>query len=323
MKQIGINLLRTVTGACLFVACMAVDEVKASTDNSEKPMLNEQHVPIGDRNFSRKAMNIKDDTIFAHVDESDEGMEHPSALCDEGTDHVPVGVRSMPHAEFVRVQEQRAKRAAERMPKEMEVQGEDAFVTLDQDDAIESDTAPLLAKSMEQKGDQDDELIAKKTYYTSHQGAFHRPLAISSSGDSITLEDGSVWQIRIKDRGKTLDWLSGDSLIILPNHSWFSSYHYVLLNQNTGADIKVNMMLGPIYNGVYTHWIIAIDYYNKEVCLEDGTVWTVSGSDFSTLKKWLVNDTVIIGVNDSWFSSKPNILINVNMLNYVAAICDR
>ncbi|MEC7839135.1 MAG: hypothetical protein VX777_03740 [Chlamydiota bacterium] len=202
-------------------------------------------------------------------------------------EHVPVGERALPNAEHISVQEQREQLSKDNMP----AQG-------------------------------DDELIAKKTYYTSHEGAFHRPIAVTSTGDRVTLEDGTVWQVRIKDRTKTLDWLIGDSIIILPNHSWFSSYHYVLLNQNTGKEVKVNMLLGPIYNGVHTHWVVAIDYYNKEVCLEDGSVWRISGSDGSTLKKWLINDTVIIGINDSWFSSKPNILINVNMLNYVAAICD-
>jgi len=201
-----------------------------------------------------------------------------------GEEHVPVGTRALSHSEHVNIQEQRELLSEENIPSQA-----------------------------------DKDLIAKKTYYTSHEGAFHRPIAVTYTGDRVTLEDGTVWQVRIKDRSKTLDWLIGDSLIILPNHSWFSSYHYVLLNQNTGKEVKVNMLLGPIYNGVHTHWVVAIDYYNKEVCLEDGSVWRISSS---ILNKWLVNDTVVIGVNDAWFSSNPNILINVNMLNYVTAVCE-
>lgn len=164
--------------------------------------------------------------------------------------------------------------------------------------------------------------LVRKGYYTSHEGAFHRPISITLGGDMITLEDGSVWKVRAKDKYKTLDWLAGDSIVIIPNHSWFSSYYYVLLNQNTGEEVRVNLVLGPIYNGIYTHWVVAIDYYNQEVCLEDGSIWKISGSDYSTMKKWLVTDTIIIGINDSWFSNKPNILINVNTLTYAAAVCE-
>lgn len=215
-----------------------------------------------------------------------------SAELPEDAQHIPVGERRISQAEHVSIQEKRAALVEEK----------------------------IQMKSLQ--SNDDDELIAKKIYKTSHLGVFHRPIAITAMGNQVTLEDGSVWQIRDSDRIKTLDWLAGDNLLILPNHAWFSSYQYVILNQNTGAEVKVNLLLGPIYNGVYTHWIVAIDYFNQELCLEDGSVWTISSGDHGTMKKWMPNDTIIIGVNDAWFSSKPNILINVNMLNDVAAICE-
>lgn len=221
-----------------------------------------------------------------------EQKEEVSALFSstEG-EHVPVGERRLSSEDYLKIQERRALLTEERDPNSS------------------------LA------GIDDEELIVKKNYYTSHPGVFHHPIAITALGDYVTLDDGSGWQVKDKDRIKTLDWLAGDSIIILPNHAWFSSYYYVLHNQNTGNGVQVNLTMGPIYNGIYTHWIVAIDYYNKELCLEDGSVWSISGGDEGTMKKWLVNDTIIIGINDSWFSNKPNILINVNMLNNVAAIC--
>jgi hypothetical protein len=219
---------------------------------------------------------------------------------------VPVGERRLSHEEHMATQEKRSLLAEERVS-----EYEEAALADSEDESL------LKPRSFT---DQDD--IVSKGLYTSHEGAFHRPISVTLNGDMVTLEDGSMWKVRIKDRYKTLDWLAGDSIIILPNHSWFSSYYYVLLNQNTGSEVRVNLTLGPIYNGIYTHWIVAIDYYNEEMCLEDGTIWSISGSDYSTMKKWLVNDTIIIGVNDSWFSSKPNILINVNTLTYAAAICE-
>lgn len=216
-----------------------------------------------------------------------------------------VGERRLTHEEHINIQEQRALR-------------EEQSSETEEFAAVKStEKSELEPRSMNDS----DELVCK-TLYTSHEGAFHRSISVTIGGDMVTLEDGSVWKVRSKDKYKTLDWIPGDSIVILPNHSWFSSYYYVLLNQNTGAEVCVNLVLGPIYNGIYTHWVVAIDYYNQEVCLEDGSIWRISGGDYSTMKKWLVNDTIIIGVNDSWFSNKPNILINVNMLNYVDAICE-
>jgi len=167
-----------------------------------------------------------------------------------------------------------------------------------------------------------DKAIKSTTYYTSHQGCFHNPIAISFLGDTIELEDGSMWGVYSSDRYKTLDWMTGDTIIIVPNDEWFSSFDYKLVNLNTGAKIKVNLSLGPIYNGIYTHWIVAIDYYRNEVVLEDGSFWRMSSFDESVFKKWLPNDTVIIGINDNWLSgANPNILINVNTNNHAMGNC--
>lgn len=172
--------------------------------------------------------------------------------------------------------------------------------------------------------DAENELQAKMFPFTTsnltttHAGIYQAPLAVSALGDTVELMDGSIWSVSSNDRYKTFDWLTSDQIIIKPNHSLFSSYHYKLTNLSTKANVAVNLSLGPIYNGVHTHWIVAIDYQNRQICLEDGTVWSIKKSDRGAMNKWIVNDTVIIGVNDGYFSSKsnPNILINVNVLNY-------
>jgi hypothetical protein len=246
-----------------------------------------------------------------------------SVLAAEGSDQsqperIQVGVRAMTHIEKVKVQEKRA-----HLFQKFE-NGEDL--------SAEADLELSEAEAMEAAGLQQDaapeasNLIKKginaTTYYTSHEGAFHRPIAVSLLGDAVELEDGSIWAVCSSDRYKTLDWMTGDSIIILPNHDWFSVYDYRLVNLNTGANIKVNLSLGPIYNGIYTHWILAIDYYHREICLEDGSVWKMSSLDSSIVNQWLPNDTVIIGINDGWFSgSNPNLLINVNMNNYAIGKC--
>ncbi len=216
--------------------------------------------------------------------------------------HIVVGERSLSRTEHAQMQEKRA---------ELSVKMENGE-QVDEEVSDEDISKPKLA----QKG------ISKAIYYSTHEGAFHRPIAVSLLGDAVELEDGSIWSISASERYKTLDWMTGDVVIVTPNHTWFSVYDYCLINLNTGASVSVNLSLGPIYNGYYTHWIVAIDYANRELCLEDGSVWRISSLDQANMYKWLPNDTIIIGINDGWFSgSNPNILINVNVNNYAISNC--
>lgn len=165
------------------------------------------------------------------------------------------------------------------------------------------------------------QLLAKSLYYTMHPGAYHNPVSISIFGDTLEIEDGSIWAISSSDAYTTLNWFSTDLIVITPNHSWFSAYNFRLTNQNTGESVAANLYLGPFYNSPYTRWIASIDHYSHTVYLNDGSAWSMSSFDASIVNKWFINDTVIIGVNDGWlYSTSPNILINVNMLNYAVGL---
>jgi hypothetical protein len=231
-------------------------------------------------------------------------------------DHVPVGNRTFSHVEWMKAQENRYK-----LIQKIE-NGEELT-----DEEINNLPKEGQSKEESQADKQNQELVAKSwksssQYYTTHEGAFHHPSFVSLLGENVELEDGSIWTVSSGDRYKTLDWMTGDVIIILPNNSFFSSFHYCLVNLNTGVSVKSNLTLGPIYNGVFTHWIVAINYAYREICLEDGTVWKISSLDDSILFKWLPNDTVIIGINSGWLSGmNPNMLINVNTNNYVVGGC--
>lgn len=244
-----------------------------------------------------------------------------SAETTEEPKHITVGDRAMSHVERVAVQESRA-RIAQMIKEGADLTTEEGIQLNEEEQGelangtTEVSGDKMLSAKMTPKG------INATTYYTTHEGAFHHPYSVSLLGDTVELEDGSIWAVCSSDRYKTLDWMTGDLIIITPNDSWFSSYDYKLVNLNTGAKVKVNLALGPIYNGIYTHWIIAIDYYHGEICLEDGSVWKMSSLDSSVVSKWLPNDTIIIGINDGWFSgSNPNLLINVNVNNYAIGKC--
>jgi hypothetical protein len=114
-------------------------------------------------------------------------------------------------------------------------------------------------------------------------------------------------------------WRAGDVVTIVPNNRWFSDYKYCLLNRNTYTSTSADLILGPIAFGAATHWVVGMDLERKKVYLENGTTWKVAASDVVLFKEWQINDTVILGTNDSWFSSYDNILINVNMNHHIKA----
>lgn len=227
--------------------------------------------------------------------------------------HITVGERMLPQSEEQQV-ELVQKRAAFTAEDDLEVPAQPTEEMLE---------ASAKAKEQTEKDSVGAlKLNSKAIYYTTHPGAFHYPKGVSIFGETVELEDGSLWSIYSGDRYLTLNWLVTDDIVITPNWTWYSIFQYRLVNQQTGASVQASLTLGPIYAGFYTHWIVAIDYYNNQICLEDGSVWSMSAFDTSITNKWLINDTIIIGVNDGVLSStRPNILINVNTNNYGCGTC--
>jgi hypothetical protein len=238
---------------------------------------------------------------------------------DEEIKHVEPGSRPIAHTEWIKTQLARAE--------------QDEAHQKDPSNDIDEQVLPEASCISTFKANARFTTPKTGVHYTSHSGAVHTPKKISPMGAGIELEDGSVWVIAPGDTYKVLNWLTTEDyfrnpslipegVVITPNHAWFSPYLFCLTNQVTGVAVKVNLSVGPIYNDVFTHWIVAINYYTQEICLEDGTLWQLSGFDSSIFNTWLLNDTVIIGVNDGFLSStKPNILINVNTLTYTRARC--
>lgn len=147
----------------------------------------------------------------------------------------------------------------------------------------------------------------------------HTLAAVSALGDSVEIEDGSVWKVSTYDGYKARSWRSTDPLTITQNHAWFSSYTYRIVNRNTGASIDANLYLGPFTNGAYSRYILTIDQVKGIVTLTDNSHWEVSDSDKSIFRNWMANDSVIIGVNTGWDSACEGLLINVTTNNHARA----
>ncbi len=169
-------------------------------------------------------------------------------------------------------------------------------------------------------------LDASTAFMTTHPGAVHTLKTYGILGDTLVLEDDAIWAVRPSDQNKCLfSWLDpfdANFVIITLNHELFSSYVFRLHNQTTGQSVAANLRLFLTlpYHSIYNHHVVAFDDVLKMIWLEDGSVWSVMSCDYST--QWQIGHTVIIGVNDGWFSSsRPNILINADLLNVVRANC--
>ena len=141
----------------------------------------------------------------------------------------------------------------------------------------------------------------------------HFLVGIADNSRSVELEDGSHWEICPSDAYVLRGWRREDSIVITPNYNWFASYGYHITNKTANSYVRANMYVGPLAFGPYSHWIVDVDYFGGKVYLENQTVWSVSSQDMHILKDWAVNDHIIFGLYDSWFSHFDHILINVNM----------
>ena len=160
-------------------------------------------------------------------------------------------------------------------------------------------------------------------YAPTHTGSYHHPIMISPVGDSVEFEDGSQWSVNPSDRYKTYNWYTTDTLRITPNHTWFTTtFKYRITNMTTNESIEVALARRPLYNGLSTYWITAIDYLSQQLYLNDGSMWSLSNFHYMTFKDWIINDTVIIGHNDGFFANSwGNILINCETSSHIEARC--
>lgn len=144
----------------------------------------------------------------------------------------------------------------------------------------------------------------------------------------IKTRDGSEWIFDKNDAHVVYNWRRDDHIVVSPKGRWFwgSNYCYVLTNKDRNASVDVNLFLGPVAYGERSTWVIGINHVNGQIFVVDGygnrSTLEVSHVDMYLFRDWEVNDTLIIGQNDSWLwwlSSYNHILINVNMNHYVRA----
>lgn len=188
--------------------------------------------------------------------------------------------------------------------------------------AAEKESAHIQLKSAQTSVNN----VQAGTNYTSvHPGAYHHIYTISPNFDQFQVEDGSTWSTYPGDRHKMSAWNTFHDLVFVQGQDEFGSYMFKVINTSMkNSTVEVNMILGPIYRGLYTYHIIAIYPGDRKVVLSDYSQWDMSRWDKDVFKKWDIGQTIVIGLNDGSLTSfNPNILINVETLTYVRASLDK
>jgi hypothetical protein len=151
--------------------------------------------------------------------------------------------------------------------------------------------------------------------------SYHNVISVSATGDSLCIEDGSVWNT-FSNQTDVTTWHMDDVLVITPNYNYFfyTNYKFKIINTITNEYVYTNIHLGPYVDNENAHIIHNIIFYENRIVLNNGSVWEVSSYDMKKVAyNWLVGDGLIIGTNDQNFSSYKYILIDVNMNNFVKA----
>ncbi len=140
---------------------------------------------------------------------------------------------------------------------------------------------------------------------------------VSSSAEGFTIHDGTQWRVSSDYRDDVRTWLPGDHLVISLNHTPLSSYAYWAKNLRTNTYAAVNFFLTADLHARYTHCIRCLDQDKLLLFLNNRVGFEVDFRDKDKLKDWAENDTILLGISNTWFSSFNLMLININLNQHV------
>lgn len=194
---------------------------------------------------------------------------------------------------------------------------EQEIVKKDEQQAVASYKQLNPGQEIEETENKETTVVHGAGHKTTHNGSNHVYVGTTLFGDQIEMEDGSYWLTNPGDRYKLQGWYSGDPIIVMQNSAWFGKpqYPYKIYNERSYESVEVELSAAPIWDSFYRRFIIEIykpEFGDGYLKLNDGSLWILDNTYKNVWGLWLVNDTMIIGTNDSMFSFfTPDLLINV------------
>lgn len=168
--------------------------------------------------------------------------------------------------------------------------------------------------------------VYDNTYYPL---SYHKIYSKEAFGNSVELDDGSIWKVRPSDAPiVTRTWRSDDYIVVTPSSMPnYTGCPFYMTNQRTGTYVYVSLQVGPIIGGLNTTEIIRLDPMHGDLTLRDGKgidyYFQVPANSRAFLNDWYVGQAVIVGSNDNWLMNMWDqceyILINVERNRYLKA----
>lgn len=142
-------------------------------------------------------------------------------------------------------------------------------------------------------------------------------------GDSLKLDDGTLWKIAPKYRKQTRSWTKGQSVVL--TRVYKRGYTHQLFNLDFGAGVDVwqasakNYIAAPsgVASSEKTHRIDEIISNGERIKLDDGSSWEIFGSDRLEAQAWLPEDK--IRIERSGDAIYPQKLINLEHNESISA----
>ncbi len=161
-----------------------------------------------------------------------------------------------------------------------------------------------------------------KSHFSSCQNYYcYRLNKIDANSYEIELQDGSIWHFNPKQAMEASRWGVQDRLIIEENNYVFSSqdYPYRVTNVSRGRYLEAVLKFGPFETSQYRRTIDGIDHSHGQVFLSDGSTWSVEKGQGKIFDQWKVGHTIIVGINNTWWTDYSTLLINVDKASYAHA----
>jgi hypothetical protein len=122
---------------------------------------------------------------------------------------------------------------------------------------------------------------------------------VSETAETVELDDGSIWQVSLYDCQKVFRWNSEETVSITQNTRWFSNSAFRLINRKTGASADVNLVEGPIKDGMLTNYVSKIDLSRQHVTLNSHSGWKIHPESMSIVENWNTADSIPIIIGDN------------------------
>ncbi len=180
-----------------------------------------------------------------------------------------------------------------------------------------------------------EELIKESYELYPYDFSRHFVEKMGYQGQSIELNDGSVWVVKPHDAYRVQDWPDASSayyygipqakVCITTNNSWFSNrdYEFMIMNLETGEQVPAKMSVAqrPEVQGFISRFFDTVNQIELGDPEGNFLAIRVNSWDQDITRYWNEGDRIYLGRNNRWDHGRfPYILINLDQnFSYVRA----